>query len=171
MQLYHLPLFQELVTVFNSHSIKSWQMLDFWIQIKAMNIQDSRQNYLCMYRLIHRLVKEGYLNIDVVKNKYSQRTYTGTNKLQNIVDYSLVELTSIIGNLIQEKEKFHVELEELFSEIQALNDLKNSYPSLGTKIEDIKFLKQKEYLELNSKIKAIESLVNHTTFNEKVSVI
>lgn len=88
-----------------------------------------------------------------------------------IVDYSLVELTSIIDNLIQEKEKFHVELEELFSEIQALNDLKNLYPSLGTKIEDIKFLKQKEYLELNSKIKAIESLVNHTTLSAKVSVI
>ncbi len=111
------------------------------------------------------------MNIDIVKNKYSQRTYTETKKLQNIVDYSLVELTSIIGNLIQEKEKFHVELDELFGEIKALDDLKNSYPSLGTKIEDIKFLKQKEYLELNSKIKAIDSLVNHTTLNAKVSVI
>lgn len=67
MEIQNLPMFRELSRVFCSYKIESWQTVDFWDKVKLLEVVDSNVNYQSVYRLILRLVKDGYLTVDVEK--------------------------------------------------------------------------------------------------------
>jgi uncharacterized protein YjaG (DUF416 family) len=64
MEIQNLPMFKELSRVFCSYKIDSWQTVDFWDKVKLLKVVDSNVNYQSVYRLILRLVKDGYLTVD-----------------------------------------------------------------------------------------------------------
>mgnify|MGYP003527938083 FL=1 len=51
--------------------------------------------------------------------------------------------------------------EGLMSEVKALEALKDSYPSIKRKIEEVICIKSRQIIELIAKIKAVESVVNY----------
>lgn len=106
MKLNKLPLFDELLKVFDEYEIQSWKISDFVVHINLISGQDSGNNYHKLYRLILRLVKEGYLLVDSEKNKYSPRTFSETDKLKYIRNTGSEEIDSAINELSLKKNGF-----------------------------------------------------------------
>lgn len=161
MEIQNLPMFKELSRVFCSYKIDSWQTVDFWDKVKLLKVVDSNVNYQSVYRLILRLVKDGYLSVDDEKSRYGQTTYTETEYLHDLRSQFCIESTTTLQELNLKKEEFECEITKLEEEVEALEDLKEQFPDIQFKIEQIKQIKIKEVKELKSKIRAINSLFQH----------
>ncbi|TPT73701.1 hypothetical protein FJU59_18730 [Acinetobacter baumannii] len=157
----NLPMFRELSRVFCSYKIESWQTVDFWDKVKLLKIENTNINYQSVYRLILRLVKEGYLIIDSEKSRYGQTTYTETEYLHDLRSQFCIESKSTLQVLDLKKEEFESEITALEEEIEALHDLKGQFPDIQFKIEQLRQMKSKEINSFKIKIKAINSLINY----------
>ena len=160
MEIQNLPMFKELSRVFCSYKIDSWQTVDFWDKVKLLKVVDSNVNYQSVYRLILRLVKDGYLSVDDEKSRYGQTTYTETEHLHDLRSQFCIEPTSTLQELNLKKEEFEGEITELEEEIEALHDLKRQFPDIQFKIEQLRQIKIKELNKLKLQIKAMNSLIN-----------
>jgi DNA-binding PadR family transcriptional regulator len=163
MEIQKLPMFRELSSVLCSYKIESWQTKDFWEKVKLFKIADNNENYQSIYRLLHRLVKENYLTTDIEKNEYGQKTYSELEKLQMLRLQYGREPSSTVLALNLKKEKFESELFVLEEEVDALEELKDYFPEIQFKIEQLKQLKMEERRKSESKAKAIDSLLNYLT--------
>lgn len=161
MEIQNLPMFRELSRVFCSYKIESWQTVDFWDKVKLLEVVDSNVNYQSVYRLILRLVKDGYLTVDVEKSRYGQTTYTETEYLHDLRSQFCIESKSTLQVLDLKKEEFENEITALEEEIEALHDLKGQFPDIRFKIEQLRQMKSKEINSFKMKIKAINSLINY----------
>lgn len=161
MKLNKYPLFDELLKVFDEYEIQSWTISDFVVHINAINGTDAGNDYHKLGRLIFRLVKDGYLSLDPEKSQSSPRTFSETEKLRDIRNIGINEVDKTVQDLLRKKAEFNVQLEELMGDVKALETLKDSYPSIKIKIEEVICLKARELIQLGAKIKAIESVVNY----------
>lgn len=161
MKLDKYPLFDELLKVFDKYEIKSWRISDFVVHINSINETNAGNNYQKLYRLILRLVKDGYLIIDSAESNSFPRTFSETEKLKYIRNTGINEIDTIVQDLLDKKTEFNMQFEELMGEVKALETLKDLYPSIEIKIEEIRCLKTRELIQLSAKIKAVESVVNY----------
>lgn len=159
MEIQNLPMFKELSRVFCSYNIESWQTVDFWDKVKLLKVVDSNVNYQSVYRLILRLVKDGYLTVDVEKSRYGQTTYTEAENLHNLRSKFCIESTSTLQELNLKKEEFEGEITALEEEIEALDDLKEQFPDIQFKIEQVKAIKSREISNFQTKVNAMKSLI------------
>ena len=159
MEIQNLPMFKELSRVFCSYNIESWQTVDFWDKVKLLKVVDSNVNYQSVYRLILRLVKDGYLTIDVEKSRYGQTTYTEAENLHDLRSQFCIESTSTLQELNLKKEEFESEITALEEEIEALHDLKGQFPDIQFKIEQVKAIKSREISNFQTKVNAMKSLI------------
>ncbi|WP_171503304.1 hypothetical protein [Acinetobacter sp. 8I-beige] len=159
MEIQTLPMFKELSRVFCSYRIESWQTVDFWDKVKLLKVVDSNVNYQSVYRLILRMVKEGYLTVDVEKSKHGQKIYTEADKLHDLRAEFCIESTSTIQELNLIKNEFEKEITNLEEEISALENLKGQFTDLQFKIEQLKQIKIKEIKSLQSQTRAIISII------------
>lgn len=159
MEIQNLPMFKELSRVFCSYNIKSWQTVDFWDKIKLLKVVDSNVNYQSVYRLILRLVKDGYLTVDVEKSRYGQTTYTETENLHDLRSQFCIESTSTLQELNLKKEEFECEITALKEEVEALHDFKGLFPDIQFKIEQVKAIKSREISNFQTKVNAMKSLI------------
>lgn len=159
MEIQNLPMFRELSRVFCSYKIESWQTVDFWDKIKLLKVVDSNVNYQSVYRLILRLVKDGYLTVDVEKSRYGQTTYTEAENLHDLRSQFCIESTSTLQELNLKKEEFECEITALKEEVKALEDLKGQFPDIQFKIEQVKAIKSREISNFQVKVNAMKSLI------------
>lgn len=159
MEIQNLPMFKELSRVFCSYKIDSWQTVDFWDKVKLLKIENTNINYQSVYRLILRLVKDGYLIVDVEKSRYGQTTYTEAENLHDLRSQFCTESISILQELNLKKEEFESEITKLEEEIQALHDFKRQFPDIQFKIEQVKVIKSKEISNFKIKLNAMKSLI------------
>lgn len=138
MKIQNLPMFRELSRIFCSYKIESWQTIDFWDKVKLLKVVDNNFNYQSVKRLIRRLVEEGYLTIDVEKSRSRKTTYTEVEKPHDLRSQFCVESTSTLHELNLKKEQFENEINKLEEEIQALEGLKDQFPDIQFKIEQLK---------------------------------
>lgn len=161
MEIQNLPMFKELSRVLCSYKIASWQTVDFWDKVKLLKIENTNINYQSVYRLILRLVKDGYLIIDIEKSRYGQTTYTETEYLHDLRSQFCIESTTTLQEFNLKKEEFESEITKLEEEVEALEDLKEQFPDIQFKIEQLKQIKIKEYNNFKSKVRAINSLIEY----------
>ena len=159
MEIQNLPMFRELSRVFCSYKIESWQTVDFWDKVKLLKVVDSTLNYQSVYRLILRLVKDGYLTVDVEKSRYGQTTYTETENLHDLRSQFCIESTSTFQELNLKKEELVFKITALEEEVDALEDLKDQFPDIQFRIEQLRLIKIKEIESLKPQIRAISSLI------------
>ncbi|MEQ1305693.1 hypothetical protein ABLB95_06775 [Acinetobacter radioresistens] len=161
MEIQNLPMFKELSRVLCSYKIESWQTIDFWNKVKLLKVVDSNVNYQSVYRLILRLVKDGYLTVDVKKSRYGQTTYTEAENLHDLRSQFCIESTSTFQELNLKKEEFEGEIIALEEEIEALHDLKGQFPDIQFKIEQLRQTKIHDHGLLKVKKRAINSLIDY----------
>lgn len=161
MEIQNLPMFRELSSVLCSYKIDSWQTKDFWEKVKLLNVADNKINYQSIYRLIVRLSNEGYLDIDSEKSKYNLTKYNENNKLQEFRSAFCYGSLTILKKLSSEKLKFEGELINLTEEIDVLEELKDQFPDIRAKIEQLIHLKIRRIKCLEIKMRTIVSLINY----------
>lgn len=159
MEIQNLPMFKEISRVFCSYKIESWQTVDFWDKVKLLKVIDNNVNYQSVYRLILRLVKDGYLTVDVEKSRYGQTTYTETENLHDLRSQFCIESTSTLQELNLKKEEFECEITALKEEVEALHDFKGLFPDIQFKIEQVKAIKSREISNFQTKVNAMKSLI------------
>ncbi|MDX8237656.1 hypothetical protein SLL78_04865 [Acinetobacter pittii] len=159
MEIQNLPMFKELSRVLSSYKIESWQTVDFWDKVKLLKIANTNINYQSVYRLILRLVKEGYLIIDSEKSRYGQTTYTETEYLHDLRSQFCIESITTLQELNFKKEEFEYEITKAEEEVEALEYLKEQFPDLRFKIEQIKAIKNREISNFHTKVNAMKSLI------------
>lgn len=79
MHLESLPLFPQFMRVLCSYKISSFQVSDILAKVILLGVENNNINYQNIYRLVQRLVKNGYLTIDDFKNPYT--TYLCTRQI------------------------------------------------------------------------------------------
>lgn len=161
MEIQNLPMFRELSSVLCSYKIESWQTKDFWEKVKLLNVSDNNINYQSVYRLIVRLANEGYLDIDSEKSKYNLTKYNENNKLHNFRSSFCLGSLTILKKISTEKLKSESELIKLEEEINALEELKDQFPDIQLKIEELIQLQVQRIKELEINIRAIISLMDY----------
>lgn len=161
MEIQNLPMFREISRVFCSYKIDSWQTVDFWDKVKLLNVIDSNVNYQRVYRLILRLVKDGYLTVDVDKSRYGQTTYTEAENLYELRLLFCNESACAIQELYLKKGEFESEINLLEEEITALEYLKEQFPDIQFRIEQLKQIKIHNSELLKIKIRAISSIIDY----------
>ncbi len=161
MKLDKYPLFDELLRVFDHYDIQSWTISDFMVHINAVNGTDAGNDYHKLGWLIFRLVKDEYLSLDSEKSQSSPQTFSETEKLKYIRNTGIDEVDKTVQDLLNKKAEFDVKYEALMGEVKALETLKDSYPSIKKKIEEVICIKSRQLIELIAKIKAVESVVNY----------
>lgn len=159
MEIQNLPMFKELSRVLCSYKIDSWQTVDFWDKVKLLKVVDSNVNYQSVHRLILRPVKDGYLTVDAEKSRHGQTTYTVAENLHDLRSQFCIESTSILQELNLKKEEFEGEITALEEEIEALDDLKEQFPDIQFKIEQVKVIKSKKINNFKIKLNAMKSLI------------
>jgi hypothetical protein len=142
-----------------SYRISSFQVCDIFAKVILLGVENNNINYQNVYRLMQRLVKNGYLIIDDVKNPYT--TYTETDEMMNIRNQFCIEPNNTIDKLIDEQKQLDSEILSLREEIDIYDELKLCYPDLQFKIEQLKQIKTKEISFIKNKYTALGSLISY----------
>lgn len=161
MEIQRLPIFNELIEIICNYRIESWEISDFWNEIKLLKVSDNDVNYQGLYRLVLRLVKEGYLIIDIEKSKGNNTAYTQSEKLQELRLQFYNISTSNFRELILERENIRSECTNLEEEIIALEELRLPFIGMQLQIEQLKQTKTETILSLKVKIRALNSLIQY----------
>lgn len=144
-----------------SYKISSFQVSDILAKVILLGVENNNINYQNIYRLVQRLVKNGYLTIDDFKNPYT--TYTETDEMMNLRDQFCIEPNDTIDKLLDEQKKLDSKILSLREEIDIYDELKLCYPDLQFKIEQLKINKNKKLEYLNNKINALTSLIDYVS--------
>ncbi|WP_312080596.1 hypothetical protein [Acinetobacter schindleri] len=163
MEMQNLPMFRELSSVLCSYKIESWQTKDFWEKVKLLNVADNNTNYQSVYRLIVRLSNEGYLDVDCKNSRYNLTKYNENHKLQKFRSSFCYGSLMTLKKISSEKLKFESEMINLEEEISALEELKDQFPDILLKIEQLIRIKINKIKYLDIKMRAIHSLINYLT--------
>lgn len=156
MILESLPLFSQFIRVLCSYRISSFQVCDIFSKVVLLGVENNNTNYQNTYRLVQRFVKDGYFIIDDLKDPYT--TYSETEKLMALRDQFCSEPNATIEKIIKEQRKLELEIFNLGNEIEVYDELKQSYPDLQFKIEQLKIIKDNHLNYLKNRLKALTSL-------------
>ena len=159
MHLESLPLFPQFMRVLCSYRISSFQVSDILAKVIRLGVENNNINYQNIYRLVQRLVKEGYLIIDDIKDPYT--TYTETDEMMNLRDQFCAESNETLDELVCEQKQLELEILNLSNEIKMYDELKQSYPDLQFKIEQLRMIQNRHLDYLQNRIKALTSLFKY----------
>lgn len=88
-------------------------------------------------------------------------TYTEVEKLHDLCSQFCVESAPTLHELNLKKEQFENEINKLEEEIQPLEDLKDQFPYILFKIEQLRQIKIQGIKNLESFIRAINELIGY----------
>ena len=132
MSLSNMPMFELFPPLFNSKKIEQWTANEFWKYLKLSKKERNRFNQQRMYRLLRKLVEDGFLTkeTNLVNPRFS--TFSETSKLDQ-----LRELNSSSRDLMQMKnsqKETRNSIALLEKQLQSFNLLEKNFPNSINKI-------------------------------------
>lgn len=136
MQIANMPLFDMFLPIFQTKTIENWTANDFWKHIKLTKKERTRFNRQRMYRVLRKLVENGYLTkiIDPLNIRNSSFSETQNIKL-------LRQNNNLINeNIAIENKIFHIEenIKKLGKKKEALKMAEAEFPNLSHKVNSLK---------------------------------
>ena len=159
MDLKCLPLFPQFMRVLCSYQISSFQVTDILAKVLLLGVENNNVNYQNIYRLVHRFVKEGYFLIDDIKDPYT--TYSETDEMMSLRNQFCIEPNHTIDKLIDDQKQLDSEISSLREEIDIYDELKQCYPDLQFKIDQLRQIKTRELSFIKNKYTALGSLISY----------
>jgi hypothetical protein len=159
MDLKCLPLFPQFMRVLCSYQISSFQVSDILAKVLLLGVENNNINYQNIYRLVHRFVKEGYFLIDDIKDPYT--TYSETDEMMSLRNQFCIEPNDTIDKLIDDQKQLNSEISSLREEIDIYDELKQCYPDLQFKIDQLRQIKTRELSFIKNKYTALGSLISY----------
>lgn len=132
MSLSNMPMFELFPPIFKSKKIEQWTANEFWKHLKLSKKERNRFNRQRMYRLLRKLVEDGFLTkeTNLVNPRFS--TFSETSKLDQ-----LRELNSSSRDLMQMKnsqKETRDSIALLEKQLQSFNLLEKNFPNSINKI-------------------------------------
>ena len=132
MSLSNMPMFELFPPLFKSKKIEKWTANEFWKHLKLSKKERNRFNQQRMYRLLRKLVEDGFLTkeTNLVNPRFS--TFSETSKLDQ-----LRELNSSSRDLMQMKnsqKETRDSIALLEKQLQSFNLLEKNFPNSINKI-------------------------------------
>lgn len=127
-----MPMFELFPPLFKTKKIEQWTANEFWKNLKLSKKERNRFNRQRMYRLLRKLVEDGFLikETNLVNSRLS--TFSETSKLDQ-----LRELNSSSRDLMQMKnsqKETRNSITILEKQLQSFNLLEKNFPNSINKI-------------------------------------
>lgn len=143
-----MPLFELLPPLFKSKKIEQWTASEFWKQLKLKKKERNRFNRQRMYRLLRKLVEEGFLTkeTNLVNPRFS--TFSETNKLNQLREITGLSLDFI--EMRHSEEETQKKISILEKQLESFFLLEKKFPNSAIKINAEKNKCFEELINLNA---------------------
>lgn len=131
-----MPLFNMFLPIFQTKTIENWTANDFWKHIKLTKKERTRFNRQRMYRVLRKLVENGYLTkvIDPLNIRNSSFSETKNIELLRKIDNSMKENVAIKNKITNIEES----IKKLSNKKEVLKMAEAEFPNLSHKINSLK---------------------------------
>ena len=150
-------MFELFPPLFKSKKIEQWTANEFWKHLKLSKKERNRFNRQRMYRLLRKLVENGFLTkeTNLVNPRFS--TFSETNKLDQLREIKDLSLDFMEMKNSHEETKKAISMLEKQLQIFAL--LEKRFPNSVTQINAQKAICYEKLIDLRAYITALDSVL------------
>lgn len=136
MQLENMPFFEMFVPIIQTKTIESWTANDFWKQMKLVKKERNKFNRQRMYRVLRKLVENGYLTKTIDKSNQRFSKFSETKNIDFLrKSTNFIEENMAIENKISNiNENIKILSNKRVALIKAMTD----FPNLSHKAKLLK---------------------------------
>ena len=157
MSLSNMPMFELFPPLFKSKQIEQWTANEFWKHLKLSKKERNRFNQQRMYRLLRKLVEDGFLTkeTNLVNPRFS--TFSETEKIDQLREITDISLDFIeMKNSHEETKKAMLMLEK---QLQIFALLEKRFPNSVNRINTQKAICYEKLIDLRAYIAALNSVI------------
>lgn len=156
MLLTNMPLFEVVQAIFETKKIEEWTANDFWNALKLSKKEQTNSNRQRMYRLLRKLVTEGFLTKEIHPFNHRSSTFSETEKLDQLRDVTDLSLDFMEMRLSQEETKKSILVLE--KQLEGFAILEAKFPN--------------SVIQINiQKSKFMDQLINLTAYNAALNYV
>jgi DNA-binding PadR family transcriptional regulator len=148
MSLSNMPMFELFPPLFKSKKIEQWTANEFWKHLKLSKKERNRFNRQRMYRLLRKLVEDGFLTkeTNLVSPRFS--TFSETGKIDQLREITGVSLDFI--QMRHSKEETQKKISMLEKQLESFSLLEKKFPNSAIRINTEKNKCFEELTNLNA---------------------
>ena len=157
MSISNMPMFELFPPLFKSKKIEKWTANEFWKHLKLSKKERNRFNRQRMYRLLRKLVEDGFLTkeTNLVNPRFS--TFSETEKIDQLREITDISLDFIeMKNSHEETKKAMLMLEK---QLQIFALLEKRFPNSVNRINTQKAICYEKLIDLRAYIAALNSVI------------
>ena len=150
-------MFELFPPLFKSKKIEKWTANEFWKHLKLSKKERNRFNRQRMYRLLRKLVEDGFLTkeTNLVNPRFS--TFSETEKIDQLREITDISLDFIeMKNSHEETKKAMLMLEK---QLQIFALLEKRFPNSVNRINTQKAICYEKLIDLRAYIAALNSVI------------
>jgi DNA-binding PadR family transcriptional regulator len=157
MSISNMPMFELFPPLFKSKKIEQWTANEFWKHLKLSKKERNRFNRQRMYRLLRKLVEDGFLTkeTNLVNPRFS--TFSETSKLDQLREITDISLDFI--EMSHSKEETQKEITILEKQLRIFALLEKKFPNSVNRIHAQKNVCYEQLIELRAYITVLESVM------------
>ena len=157
MSISNMPMFELFPPLFKTKKIEQWTANEFWKNLKLSKKERNRFNRQRMYRLLRKLVEDGFLTkeTNLVNPRFS--TFSETEKIDQLREITDISLDFIeMKNSHEETKKAMLMLEK---QLQIFALLEKRFPNSVNRINTQKAICYEKLIDLRAYIAALNSVI------------
>ncbi len=150
-------MFELFPPLFKTKKIEQWTANEFWKNLKLSKKERNRFNRQRMYRLLRKLVEDGFLikETNLVNSRLS--TFSETNKLDQLREITGVSLDFI--EMRCTKDETQKKISMLEKQLNSFSLLEKKFPNSAIRINSEKNKCIEELTDLNAYSTALDSIL------------
>ena len=150
-------MFELFPPLFKSNKIEQWTANEFWKHLKLSKKERNRFNRQRMYRLLRKLVENGFLikETNLINPRFSR--YSETNKLDQLREITGVSLDFI--EMSHSKEETQKKISMLEKQLESFSLLERKFPNSAIRINTEKNKCIEELIDLNAYSTALSCIL------------
>lgn len=132
MSISNMPMFELFPPLFNSKKIEQWTANEFWKHLKLSKKERNRFNRQRMYRLLRKLVEDGFLTKETnwINPRFS--TFSETSKLDQLRE--ITDLSLDFVEMKHSEEETQKKISMLEKQLESYSLLEKKFPNSVIKI-------------------------------------
>lgn len=132
MSLSTMPMFELFPPLFKNKKIEKWTANEVWKHLKLSKKERNRFNRQRMYRLLRKLVEEGFLIKEIHPKNPCLSTFSETHKIKQLRELTHSSIDFIQMKQSQEETKNAIFILE--KQIQVFDQLEKQFPNSVSQI-------------------------------------
>lgn len=132
MSIINMPMFELFPPLFNTKKIEQWTANEFWKHLKLSKKERNRFNRQRMYRLLRKLVEDGFLTKETnwVNPRFS--TFSETSKLDQLRE--ITDLSLDFVEMKHSEEETQKRILMLEKQLESFSLLEKRFPNSAIRI-------------------------------------